>query len=104
MRENLQAGERAVSIRRGHECVGVPEHVLESSVILADTATEVLVELKPPPQRLFADSAPTNRRANYLRFRLSPSSANEGCSPSSLYAFPHHSGGLVRYCPIARAT
>ena len=28
----------------------------------------------------------------------------EGCSPSSLYAFPHHSGGLVRYCPIARAT
>ena len=27
-----------------------------------------------------------------------------GRSPSSLYAFPHHSGGLVRYCPIARAT
>ena len=22
----------------------------------------------------------------------------------SLYAFPHHSGGLVRYCPIAHAT
>jgi glucose-6-phosphate 1-dehydrogenase len=31
--------------------------------------------LKPPPQRLFADSAPTTGRANYLRFRLSPSEA-----------------------------
>ena len=30
---------------------------------------------KPPPQRLFADSAPATGRANYLRFRLSPSSA-----------------------------
>src|ERR1700680_2791548 len=27
-----------------------------------------------------------------------------GCSPSSLYAFPHNSEGLVRYCPITRAT
>ena len=33
------------------------------------------MELKPPPQRLFADSAPTTGPANYLRFRLSPSSA-----------------------------
>ena len=33
------------------------------------------MELKPPPQRLFADSAPATGRANYLRFRLSPSSA-----------------------------
>jgi glucose-6-phosphate 1-dehydrogenase len=33
------------------------------------------VELKPPPQRLFADSAPTTGLANYLRFRLSPSAA-----------------------------
>jgi glucose-6-phosphate 1-dehydrogenase len=33
------------------------------------------VELKPPPQRLFADSAPATGRANYLRFRLAPSSA-----------------------------
>ncbi len=31
--------------------------------------------LKPPPQRLFADSAPRRGRTNYLRFRLSPSSA-----------------------------
>jgi glucose-6-phosphate 1-dehydrogenase len=53
---------------------GVPWY-LRSGKYLADTATEVLVELKPPPQRLFADSAPTNSRANYLRFRLSPSSA-----------------------------
>jgi glucose-6-phosphate 1-dehydrogenase len=33
------------------------------------------VELKPPPQRLFDDSAPVAGRANYLRFRLSPNSA-----------------------------
>jgi glucose-6-phosphate 1-dehydrogenase len=53
---------------------GVPWY-LRSGKYLADTATEFLVELKPPPQRLFADSAPTTGRANYLRFRLSPSSA-----------------------------
>ena len=39
---------------------------------LAESGAEVLVELKPPPQALFADSAPTKGRANYLRFRLSP--------------------------------
>ena len=33
-----------------------------------------MVELKPPPQALFADAAPTTGRANYLRFRLSPTS------------------------------
>ncbi len=53
---------------------GVPWY-LRSGKYLAETATEVLVELKPPPQRLFADSAPTTGPANYLRFRLSPSSA-----------------------------
>jgi glucose-6-phosphate 1-dehydrogenase len=53
---------------------GVPWY-LRSGKYLADTATEVLVELKPPPQRLFADSAPATAPANYLRFRLSPSSA-----------------------------
>ncbi len=42
---------------------------------MAVTAAEVLVELKPPPQRLFDDSAPVNGRANYLRFRLSPNTA-----------------------------
>ena len=53
---------------------GVPWY-LRSGKYLAETATEVLVELKPPPQRLFADSAPTTGRANYLRFRLSPGEA-----------------------------
>jgi glucose-6-phosphate 1-dehydrogenase len=53
---------------------GVPWY-LRSGKFLAETATEVLVELKPPPQRLFDDSAPTAGRANYLRFRLSPNSA-----------------------------
>ena len=53
---------------------GVPWY-LRSGKYLADTATEILVELKPPPQRLFADSAPTIGRANYLRFHLSPNAA-----------------------------
>jgi glucose-6-phosphate 1-dehydrogenase len=48
---------------------------LRSGKYLAETAAEVLVELKPPPQELFADAAPAAGRANYLRFRLSPSSA-----------------------------
>ena len=55
---------------------GVPWYI-RSGKYLADTATEIVVELKPPPQRLFADSAPISKtgRANYLRFRLSPDSA-----------------------------
>ncbi len=53
---------------------GVPWY-LRSGKCLAETATEVLVELKPPPQKLFADSSPATGRANNLRFRLSPSSA-----------------------------
>ena len=53
---------------------GVPWY-LRSGKYLAGTATEVMVELKPPPQRLFADSAPTTGRTNYLRFRLSPGAA-----------------------------
>jgi glucose-6-phosphate 1-dehydrogenase len=53
---------------------GVPWY-LRSGKCLSDTATEVLVELKSPPQKLFADSTPKTGLANYLRFRLSPSSA-----------------------------
>jgi glucose-6-phosphate 1-dehydrogenase len=53
---------------------GVPWYV-RSGKYLPSTATEVVVELKPPPQRLFADSAPSKGLANYLRFRLSPDSA-----------------------------
>ncbi|MDQ6725808.1 MAG: glucose-6-phosphate dehydrogenase [Actinomycetota bacterium] len=50
---------------------GVPWY-LRSGKCLAETAAEVIVELKPPPQALFVDSAPAHGRANYLRFRLSP--------------------------------
>ena len=50
---------------------GVPWYV-RSGKCLAETASEVLVELKPPPQRLFDDSSPADGRANYLRFRLAP--------------------------------
>ncbi|WP_254773395.1 glucose-6-phosphate dehydrogenase [Nitrosospira sp. Nsp13] len=53
---------------------GVPWY-LRSGKFLAETAAEVIVQLKPPPQRLFADSGPENCSANYLRFRLSPLSA-----------------------------
>ncbi|MEP6704397.1 MAG: glucose-6-phosphate dehydrogenase [Acidobacteriota bacterium] len=53
---------------------GVPWY-LRSGKYLATTATEVLIELKPPPQRLFFDSAPANGPSNYLRFRISPNSA-----------------------------
>lgn len=53
---------------------GVPWYV-RSGKCLAETAHEVLVEFKPPPQRLFDDSALTTGRANYLRFHISPNSA-----------------------------
>jgi len=53
---------------------GVP-WFLRSGKCMATTATEILVELKPAPQRLFADSKPKHGRANYLRFRLSPDAA-----------------------------
>jgi len=53
---------------------GVPWY-LRSGKCMALSAAEVLVELKPPPQKLFDDSAPSNGHANYLRFRLSPDTA-----------------------------
>jgi glucose-6-phosphate 1-dehydrogenase len=48
---------------------------LRSGKYLAERATEVLVKLKPPPQRLFADSTTTTGWPNYLRFQFSPNSA-----------------------------
>jgi glucose-6-phosphate 1-dehydrogenase len=53
---------------------GVPWY-LRSGKCLEASAAEVLVELKPPPQKLFDDAAAVNERANYLRFRISPNSA-----------------------------
>src|SRR5256712_12189878 len=53
---------------------GVPGY-LRSEKCPPETAAEVLVELKPPPAQLFADSAPPAGPANYLRFRLSPDAA-----------------------------
>jgi glucose-6-phosphate 1-dehydrogenase len=53
---------------------GVPWY-LRSGKKMPLAATEILVQLKPPPTPLFADSAPSNGRANYLRFRLSPDSS-----------------------------
>lgn len=53
---------------------GVP-WFLRSGKCLAEDAAEVLVQMKAPPQKLFADSHPAKSRPNYLRFRLSPRSA-----------------------------
>ena len=53
---------------------GVPWY-LRSGKCLAETAAEVIVHFKAPPQRLFADSAPEDCDSNYVRFRLSPNSA-----------------------------
>jgi glucose-6-phosphate 1-dehydrogenase len=53
---------------------GVPWY-LRSGKYLPSTATEILVELKTPPQKLFADAVLPTERANYLRFRLSPNAA-----------------------------
>ena len=48
---------------------GVP-FFLRTGKRLADTATEVLVDLKEPPQTVFGEAAPPC--ANYFRFRLGP--------------------------------
>jgi glucose-6-phosphate 1-dehydrogenase len=57
---------------------GVPWY-LRSGKYMAETAHEVLVQLKRPPQDLFGDasleSGPHSDRPNYFRFRLSPGSA-----------------------------
>lgn len=55
-------------------CAGVPWY-LRPGKLLPQTVSEVRVQLKPPPQRLFADSAPADGQANYLRFHLSPCSS-----------------------------
>lgn len=51
---------------------GVPWY-LRSGKCLADNACEVLVRLRPPPQRLFEDAPTHSERANHLRFQISPS-------------------------------
>jgi glucose-6-phosphate 1-dehydrogenase len=48
---------------------------LRSGKCLPETATEIVVELKPPPQDLFADASATRRSGNYIRFRLGPDAA-----------------------------
>jgi len=53
---------------------GVPWY-LRSGKCLAAHATEVWVQLKAPPQALFADSVPASGPANYMRFRLAPVSS-----------------------------
>jgi glucose-6-phosphate 1-dehydrogenase len=52
---------------------GVPWY-LRSGKCLVARVNEVVVRLKPPPQKLFDDSPETVARANYVRFQLSPHS------------------------------
>jgi glucose-6-phosphate 1-dehydrogenase len=53
---------------------GVPWYI-RAGKSMALTATEVLVELKRPPQKLFPDAAQADERPNYFRFRISPGPA-----------------------------
>lgn len=53
---------------------GVPWY-LRSGKYLAESVNEVVVELKPPPQKLFYDSPHASEGSNYLRFQLAPHSA-----------------------------
>ena len=50
---------------------GVPFYV-RAGKNLPVTCTEVRVELKAPPQKVFADSEPAPSDTNYVRFRLNP--------------------------------
>ena len=53
---------------------GVPWYI-RAGKRLAVTATEVIVQLKPPPQRLLPTRRDAASSANYLRFRLEPGPA-----------------------------
>ncbi|PTN08257.1 glucose-6-phosphate dehydrogenase [Nitrosomonas aestuarii] len=53
---------------------GVPWY-LRSGKFMRESVAEVLIYLKPPPSKLFADSQPINGSANYLRFWLAPNTA-----------------------------
>jgi glucose-6-phosphate 1-dehydrogenase len=53
---------------------GVPWY-LRSGKRMPTTAAEVLVRLKPPPQRLFDDSPTESGGVNHVRFKLEPVSA-----------------------------
>jgi glucose-6-phosphate 1-dehydrogenase len=53
---------------------GVPWYI-RSGKYLPETVSEILVELKPPPQKLFADASTATGQGNYFRFRASPDAA-----------------------------
>jgi glucose-6-phosphate 1-dehydrogenase len=53
---------------------GVPWY-LRSGKCLAETVAEVVVELQPPPRKVFSDYSPAPGRSNYLRFRFAPGPA-----------------------------
>jgi len=50
---------------------GVPFYI-RAGKMLPTTCTEVIVQLKAPPQRVFADREPRPGETNHFRFRLNP--------------------------------
>ena len=71
---------------------GVPWYV-RSGKYLADTATEILVELKPPPQRLFADSGQFQRLAALTTCASGSPLTRPSPSPRALSARARSSSG-----------
>jgi glucose-6-phosphate 1-dehydrogenase len=82
---------------------GVPFYI-RTGKSLPVTATEVLVELKRPPQSVFGESAPPD--ADYFRFRLTPDMSislgarakkpGEAMVGEAVELYAAHDGGTVR--------
>ena len=87
---------------------GVP-FFIRAGKMLPSKVTEVVVRLKPPPQRVFAASEPGPVAANYVRFRVTPDvaiaigarvkTAGERMAgmPVELDLFPPHAHEMTAY-------
>jgi glucose-6-phosphate 1-dehydrogenase len=87
---------------------GVPFYI-RAGKVLPLKVTEVVVRLKPPPQRVFASSEPGPVSANYVRYRVSPDvaiaigarvkTAGERMAgmPVELDLFPPHAHEMTAY-------
>jgi glucose-6-phosphate 1-dehydrogenase len=56
---------------RSPRWAGVPWY-LRAGKFLPETASEIVVQLKPPSQRLFADAVSASSQSDYVRFRIAP--------------------------------
>ena len=76
----MRFGESAsLALGGGHIYYGTvdatPLFVMLVGELVAVKATEVLVELKSPPQQVFKDSEPRPGHSNYVRFQFNPHNA-----------------------------